>query len=101
MYTTIYVILELVLYITISYMFFKILKKKRALIFFFLSFLFLVSLWLVAEFLNRIDIFLSEKNILIELGHASILNIEIWLLFNIIALIIIVRFLLKKRFSDK
>lgn len=91
-----YIFFEIILYSFVCYVFLKFVKKRPIIKFIIFSVLMILILLAIAELFNQIDIYLMERNIYIELGHSNLLDVEIWFIFNIIALILIARVFLKK-----
>ncbi len=96
MVTFIYITCEVLTYIAILYVFNKFLLRSKKILFAVVSFLFVATLWLNAEFFNKINIFLRRKEVFLEIGHASILNLQILFLMCVLSLIIIIKNALKK-----
>lgn len=54
-------------------------------------------LWLTAELFNQIHIWLRNRDIFIELGHASMFSIMLLLLFHVVGLVVILWNVLKTK----
>ena len=61
------------------------------------GFIYLVSVFFLAEIYNQINILLSNNGYFIELGNHFIFGIEIWLFFQIISIILITICFIKKK----
>lgn len=96
MQTIIFIFIMLLSYIFISIFFIKIFKKttKFSFIIFYII-LYISSVYITAEFYNQILIYLRKKHTYIEVGHASIFSIQVWLFFEIISIFASLFFLIK------
>ena len=96
MQTIIFIFILLLSYIFISIFFIKIFKKttKFSLTIFYIV-LYISSVYITAEFYNQILIYLRKKHIYIEVGHASLFSIQVWLFFQIISISASLFFLIK------
>ena len=97
METIIYLVIEVVCNLLLIYLYYLSLRKKSRLYSFIIkSIIFFMSVYLLAEIFNQIHIFLRNRHHYIELGHASILDIEIWLFFQLISIFTIIYFIFKR-----
>lgn len=97
MNTIIFLVLLLLSNLLVAAKGYKILLKSNSTIKFILyGVLYFLMVFMLAEMFNQINIYLRNKGYFIELGHASILGVEIWLFFQIISLIIILVCAFKK-----
>lgn len=96
MNTYIYISTEIIFLTTIIFFFWKKNNYIKTYSKFIISTtLYLLLILLVIYFFNYLDFFLLNKKIYIELGHASLLNVVIWMSFLIIYLISVFLILLK------
>ncbi|KGO84910.1 hypothetical protein Q765_18950 [Flavobacterium rivuli WB 3.3-2 = DSM 21788] len=102
MNTAVFVILYVISDLILALGFFKILTSKYSVpIFIITSVLYLSAVYALAEIFNRLHIYFRHKGYTIETGHASILELEIWFLFQVLSIILIVIALKRKRCMDK
>ncbi|GLB48417.1 hypothetical protein Y10_07850 [Neptunitalea sp. Y10] len=82
----IYLFFEVLVYVLLTIYLFKLLLKDNKIV---VSVIYFAVLWFFAEVFNQVHILLREHSIYVELGHGSIINILILLIFHIIGFSVI------------
>lgn len=102
MLTTLYLTIEVISYLTFCWGASKLIVKSRKSTFSFLiCCLLFLGLWVISEFFNQMHILLRNNDYFIELGHASIVDILLLLLFHLYSVgVILYSFAKKKRHSS-
>jgi hypothetical protein len=102
MITAVFVILYVISNLIIALGFFKILTSKHSVpIFIITSVLYLLAVYALAGIFNRLHTYFRHKGYTIETGHASILELEIWIFFQVFSIILITIALKRKGYMDK
>ena len=96
MYTFIYLIVEVIIFTVVIIGFYTILKRVTSWKYLIYSLSLPVIIYMLAEGFNKTHQVLREKGYFIELGHSSLINVVLWVLFMASALIIIFYFGIKK-----
>lgn len=84
------------IFLAFSYFFYvKMLKSKIMWVIFYL-FIYIISIEILFELVNKLHIYLRNKQIYLEFGHASILLLEVNFLCLLIAVILIITIFYKR-----
>jgi len=96
MLTIIYLLFKILIFSIETYYLYKFLFRYNKII---LIIIYFSLLWIISELFNQIHIWLRNHNIFLELGHASLYDILILLLFHIVGIILICFFFYNKKRS--
>lgn len=97
MNTTVFIILYVLSNVIVAVGSYKILTLKHSLVLFIITAaLYLLAVYVLAELFNGMHIYFRNSGYTIETGHASILELEIWFLFQVMSIVLIVISLFKR-----
>jgi len=98
MSTAVFIVLYVISNLLMAFGFYKILTSKYSVLLFIItSVVYLLAVYALAEIFNQIHVYFRNSGYTIETGHASIIELEIWFLFQVGSIVLILISLLKRK----